>query len=171
MQMGVNHFGHFYLTSLLWDKLVACGSPRIVNLSSIAHRNRGERHDINFDDMNFDRTKYDEFIAYSRSKLANILFTKELQKRMDEANIEGVTISVHPGIVRTDLPRYFLNSIGKKVFFTVTAPLQWLLMKSSFEGAQTSLFGCLADIEDIEGGAYYADCKPTKIDSEQGNSE
>lgn len=89
---------------------------------------------------------------------------------MDAANIPGVSISVHPGFVRTDLPRYFLNSFGKRMLNTVTTPLQWLLMKSSFEGAQTSLYGCLADIDDLEGGAYYADCRPTKIDSEQGNN-
>ena len=76
MQMGVNHFGHFYLTSLLWKNLLACGSPRIINLSSIAHRNTNERCDINFNDLNFDRLKYDEYFAYVRSKLANILFTK-----------------------------------------------------------------------------------------------
>ena len=88
---------------------------------------------------------------------------------MDEAGVHGVTISVHPGMVRTDISRYFVNSLGKKVFFAVTSPLQWLLMKSSSEGAQTSLFGCLADIEDLQGGNYYADCKPAKIDSDQGN--
>ena len=54
MQIGINHFGHFYLTSLLWDKLANCGNPRIINLSSMAHKD----HDIDFDDINFDVHKY-----------------------------------------------------------------------------------------------------------------
>ena len=92
----------------------------------------------------------------------------ELQRRMDEAGINGISISVNPGIVRTNSSRYFFDSFSKKLFLTLTLPFQWLLMKSSFQGAQTSLFGCLADEDKIEKGLYYADCKLATIDSKQG---
>lgn len=90
---------------------------------------------------------------------------------MDESGINGIAISLHPGMVRTNLPRYFVNSIGLKIIATLTSPLQWLLMKSSLQGAQTTLYGCLADEEDLQGGEYYADCKVTKIESEQGKNQ
>lgn len=70
MQIGINHFGHFYLTSLLWEKLKNSAHPRIINLSSIAHKD----HEINFDDISFERTKYEGYVAYSRSKLASVIF-------------------------------------------------------------------------------------------------
>lgn len=76
MQIGVNHFGHFYLTYLLWDKLLQSGNPRIVNVSSSAHMSLGKSYDIDFDNINFQKGGYDSFAAYSHSKKANILFTK-----------------------------------------------------------------------------------------------
>ena len=84
MQMGVNHLGHFYLTYLLWEKLRQASNPRIINISSAAHRGFGfpkYNLKIDFDDMQFKNT-YNPGVAYGRSKAANILFTKELQKKM-----------------------------------------------------------------------------------------
>ena len=75
MQMGVNHLGHFYLTYLLWDHIKKAGSPRIINVSSLAHKERFESSKINFDDINFEKG-YGSYLAYSRSKKANILFSK-----------------------------------------------------------------------------------------------
>ena len=100
MQMGVNHFGHFYLTYLLWDQLKAAGNPRIINLSSLAHKGRTKGSDIDFEDINYERG-YKNWASYSRSKKANILFSKELQARMDIAKIGGIAVSVHPGAVDT----------------------------------------------------------------------
>lgn len=82
MQIGVNHFGHFYLTYLLWSKLLASGNPRIVNVSSSAHMSPMKKYDIDFDNLHYQNGGYDSFAAYSHSKKANILFTKELQRRM-----------------------------------------------------------------------------------------
>lgn len=76
MQIGVNHFGHFYLTYLLWPKLKTSNDLRIINVSSKAHRDRGPNYDIDFDDINIDKTKYIPWAAYSHSKKANILFSK-----------------------------------------------------------------------------------------------
>lgn len=76
MQIGVNHFGHFYLTYLLWDDLKKAGNPRIVNVSALAHKSLTKNFDLDFDNMNFEKGGYSPVAAYSRSKKANILFAK-----------------------------------------------------------------------------------------------
>lgn len=99
MQLGVNHMGHFLLTNLLLDTLKQSSPSRIVVVSSIAHT----RGDINVTDLNSEKS-YDEGAAYSQSKLANILFTVELAKRLKST---GVTVNaLHPGIVDTELMRH-----------------------------------------------------------------
>ncbi|XP_072360370.1 retinol dehydrogenase 13-like isoform X2 [Scyliorhinus torazame] len=79
MQFGVNHLGHFLLTNLLLEKLKNSGNGRIINVSSLAHK-VGQ---IDFNDLNWEKKKYDTKAAYCQSKLANILFTKELAERLD----------------------------------------------------------------------------------------
>lgn len=76
MQIGINHFGHFYLTHLLWEKLKQAGNPRIVNVSSSAHMSMTKSHDIDFSNLNYQNGGYNPYAAYSHSKKANILFTK-----------------------------------------------------------------------------------------------
>lgn len=100
-QIGVNHFGHFYLTYLLWGKLKQSGNPRIINVSSSAHQSMLKIHDIDMNNLQFQNGGYDNWAAYSHSKKANILFTKELQRRMSEAKVNGTSVSLHPGAVRT----------------------------------------------------------------------
>jgi NAD(P)-dependent dehydrogenase (short-subunit alcohol dehydrogenase family) len=104
MHMGVNHLGHFYLTYLLWPLIQQAHKPRIINVSALAHRGFKFPHNTNipieFDDLHLTNS-YDPMLAYSRSKIANILFTKELQRRMDAANFEGFSYCLHPGVVRT----------------------------------------------------------------------
>lgn len=98
-QLGVNHVGHFLLTNLLLDLLKSSSPSRIINVSSLAHT-RGE---INVTDLNSEKS-YDPSKAYSQSKLANILFTRELAKRL-----EGTKVTVnalHPGVVDTELMRH-----------------------------------------------------------------
>lgn len=75
LQIGTNHFGHFLLTYLLWDKLKQSGNPRIINVSSSFHSFSGT-YDIDFDNIHFQSGGYDSLAAYSHSKKANILFTK-----------------------------------------------------------------------------------------------
>ena len=104
MQIGVNHIGHFYLTKLLWPKIKTSQDPRVINLSSAAHKSRLANSDIDFEDFHFENS-YTGIAAYSRSKKANVLFSKELQRKMDEAKISGISVSVHPGVVRTELVR------------------------------------------------------------------
>ena len=99
MQFGVNHLGHFLLTNLLLDRLKEAPAARIVNVSSSAHR-RGK---INFDDLNSTQS-YQQWLAYGQSKLANILFTRSLAKRLEGTNV--IANSLHPGVIRTELGRH-----------------------------------------------------------------
>ncbi|KAL7735421.1 hypothetical protein ACLKA6_019538 [Drosophila palustris] len=155
MQLGVNHMGHFLLTILLLDMLKKSAPSRIVNVSSRAHT-RGE---INIDDLNSEKS-YHEGTAYSQSKLANILFTRELARRLEGT---GVTVnSLHPGVVATELGRHMkiLNNLfGRLVLRT----LLWPLLKTPRSGAQTTLYAALDP--DLNGvtGLYFSDCQPIKV--------
>ncbi|RDD36616.1 Retinol dehydrogenase 13 [Trichoplax sp. H2] len=151
MQFGTNHLGHFLLTNLLLDKLKACTPSRIVVVSSKAHR-RGK---MNFHDLN-NPQNYNPYTAYFQSKLANVLFVRQLSHRLQGT---GVTAnSLHPGVVHTDLLRHFsIYQVG--LFNFLLAPLFWLVLKTSKQGAQTTIF-CAVD-ESLNGvtGEYFADCR------------
>ena len=154
MQIGTNHFGHFLLTNLLLDKLKACAPSRIVNVSSYAHR-MGK---IDFDNLNSENG-YNPYTAYGQSKLANVLFTRQLAKRLQGTGV--IANSLHPGAVDTELQRHF--SVRKvNILNTLMSPLLWLTFKTPKQGAQTSIF-CAVD-ESLEGvsGKYFADCRDTK---------
>nr|KAF6411542.1 retinol dehydrogenase 13 [Rousettus aegyptiacus] len=86
IQLGVNHLGHFLLTNLLLDKLKASAPSRIINLSSLAHI----AGHIDFDDLNWEKRKYDTKAAYCQSKLAVVLFTKELSRRLQGVCVASV---------------------------------------------------------------------------------
>ncbi|XP_069802084.1 retinol dehydrogenase 14 [Dendropsophus ebraccatus] len=149
MQFGVNHLGHFLLTHLLLSLLKSSAPSRIVVVSSKLYK-YGE---INFDDLNSEKS-YSRSAGYSRSKLANILFTRELARRLEGT---GVTVNcLHPGIVRTNLGRHINIPVLVKPLFNVVS---WAFFKSPAEGAQTSVF--LASSPEVEGvsGKYFGDCK------------
>ncbi|MBN3305981.1 RDH13 dehydrogenase, partial [Amia calva] len=148
MQFGVNHLGHFLLTNLLLEKLKKFAPSRIINLSSLAH----VVGDIDFDDLHWEKKKYDTKRAYCQSKLANVLFTKELATRLQGT---GVTANaLHPGVVATDLGRH--SGMHQSQFSsTVLGPLFYLLVKTPTQGAQPSVF--LAVAEELAGvtGKYF----------------
>uniref|UniRef100_A0A2K5LNL0 Retinol dehydrogenase 13 n=1 Tax=Cercocebus atys TaxID=9531 RepID=A0A2K5LNL0_CERAT len=122
MQFGVNHLGHFLLTNLLLDKLKASAPSRIINLSSLAH----VAGHIDFDDLNWQTRKYDTKAAYCQSKLAIVLFTKELSRRLQGS---GVTVNaLHPGVARTELGRH-TGIHGSTFSSTTLGPIFWLLVK------------------------------------------
>ncbi|XP_017107897.2 retinol dehydrogenase 12-like [Drosophila bipectinata] len=150
LQLGVNHMGHFLLTHLLLDVLKKTAPSRIVNVSSLAHT----QGSINVNDLNSEKS-YSRINAYSQSKLANVLFTRELSKRLEGT---GVTVnSLHPGVVNTELQRYwgFLRLL--------TRPIFWTLEKTAKNGAQTTLYAALdPDLEKISGW-YFSDCKPKDV--------
>ena len=149
---GVNHLGYFLLTNLLLDTIKASAPARIVNVSSRAHL----RAKMDFDDLNSEG-KYSGMAVYSRSKLANVLFTYELARRLQGT---GVTANcLHPGVVRTGFGK---NNTGLvraafNVFQFVGRP--WLL--SPEKGAATSIY--LASSPEVEGvtGKYCGACRET----------
>lgn len=99
MQLGVNHLGHFVLTAELAPLLVATAGSRVVSMSSMGHRMGRMR----LDDLMFERRSYARWPAYFQSKLANLLFTSELQRRFAAAGVPTVALAAHPGGSHTDL--------------------------------------------------------------------
>lgn len=151
-QFGVNHLGHFLLTSLLTPRLIASAPARIVNLSSCYHdRAMGREGDIHFDDLFFERTKYDGWKAYAQSKLANLLHARELARRLAGTGVTAV--SVHPGWVRTALMRHsmpaWLQAVARPI-------LRALGMIEPWEGAQSTLYAALAPEVEAHAGEYFS---------------
>ncbi|KAH8252494.1 hypothetical protein KR032_000257 [Drosophila birchii] len=159
MHLGVNHIGHFLLTHLLLDVLKRSAPSRVIVVSSKAH----ERGQIQSEDINFNKT-YDEGVAYCQSKLANILFARELAQRLDGT---GVTVNaLNPGIADTEIARnviFFQTKFAQYVVESVLRPLLWSLMKTPRNGAQTTLYAALdPDLETVSG-QYFSDCKPARL--------
>jgi NAD(P)-dependent dehydrogenase (short-subunit alcohol dehydrogenase family) len=165
-QMGTNHLGHFLLTSLLLDLLSAGAPARVVVVASQAHR-RSSREDVLAtlaDDPHFRRRRYRPLVAYSDSKLANILFTRALARRLAG---RGVTpYCLHPGVIATDLMKHM--GLGGRIFQAVGP----LFLKSVEQGAATSVFAATApELTDAHAGIYLADCnqiqpRPVALDDD-----
>lgn len=102
LQFGVNHLGHFALTGQLLDLLIATPGARIVNISSLAHR-QGK---MNFDDLDFQARGYKPMAAYAQSKLANLLFTFELMRRLEPSGADVLVAAAHPGWTQTNLQQH-----------------------------------------------------------------
>jgi retinol dehydrogenase-12 len=114
MQIGTNHFGHFLLTNLLMPLLKkAAPGSRIVNVSSMAH----EMGRIYWDDINFEKTPYNSVKAYQQSKLANVLFTKELARRGEGSGVTAYAL--HPGVIHTELGRHMKDTFGTVAYYMV----------------------------------------------------
>ncbi|KAI3377742.1 hypothetical protein L3Q82_008887 [Scortum barcoo] len=146
MQFGVNHLGHFLLTNCLLDLLKKSAPSRVVIVSSLAH----EKGRIHFDDINLDKD-YQRERSYRQSKLANVLFGRELAKRLEGT---GVTVySLHPGVIRTELGRHLLPTIPlwKKA---IAMPF-YLLIKTPWEGAQTTIYCAVEESIANVSGLYY----------------
>ena len=117
IQMGTNHLGHFALTGQLISLLKKTPNSRVVNVSSIAHTSGN----IDFDDLNWEKRKYRTWSAYSDTKLANLYFTYELSRKLEEDKCNPIILASHPGWTATDLQRYsgvanFMNIfLGQKV--------------------------------------------------------
>ncbi|RME21075.1 MAG: SDR family oxidoreductase [Deltaproteobacteria bacterium] len=153
LQLGINHLGHFLLTELLRPMLQRSAPSRIVNLSSCFHdKAMGREGDIHFDDLHYDRRRYDGWEAYAQSKLANLLHARGLARRLDGTGVTAV--SVHPGWVRTNLAR---NTMPMWMQDFVLRPVFRVMgMIEPWEGAQTTLHCLLADDVPQHAGAYYS---------------
>jgi NAD(P)-dependent dehydrogenase (short-subunit alcohol dehydrogenase family) len=157
LQFGVNHLGHFLLTTSLLPQLRAAasasGGARVVTLSSAAHLRWG----IDLDDINFDRRGYDTFAAYGQSKTANILMTVELHRRYGD---EGITaLAVHPGTCQTNLGRYMDRATFKTLYEMGPETFAPQNMKSVPQAAATTVWAATAPALMGHGGVYLADCQ------------
>jgi len=149
MQFGTNHLGHFLLTNLLIPYLKMAGNARVVNVSSHAHTGSPIRFDICGKTDVYDQW-FGNWLAYSISKTANILFTVELDRRLKKYGIRSN--AVHPGVITTDLGRH---SWAVSAFYSLGS----VFLKNIPQGSATSLFVCSApELEGI-GGKYFSDCQ------------
>ena len=165
LQFGTNHIGHFHLTKELLPLLRKTGKSRVVVVSSSAHKS-GK---IEFDDLNWRTRPYSALGAYSQSKLANLLFARELARREVELK-SGVSVyCLHPGVVRTELFRHVKDTYGYSI--SLLAQVFLPLFKTAESGAQTSIF-CAVE-ETLEGvtGKYYKDCKEAATSKDGENME
>jgi NAD(P)-dependent dehydrogenase (short-subunit alcohol dehydrogenase family) len=154
-QFGTNHLGHFVLVSRI-ASLIRDGG-RLINLSSAGHR----YSNVDLDDPNFERTPYEPFIAYGRSKTANILFAVAFDKRHRDRGVRAA--AVHPGGIKTELGRYVepgrmekvVNEINQQLAAQGKGPFQW---KSIPQGAATSVWAAVVARPDEIGGQYCENC-------------
>ena len=153
LTFAVNHLAHFLLTTLLLDLLKASAPSRIINVSSGAHS--GAK--INFDDLNAE-AKYSGMSAYGQSKLANVLFTYELARRLEGT---GVTVNaLHPGVVKTGFGRNSGGATGLffRAFQTVASPF----LLSADRGAETSIYLASSSEVDSVSGKYFVKKEPVQ---------
>jgi NAD(P)-dependent dehydrogenase (short-subunit alcohol dehydrogenase family) len=144
MQFGTNHLGHFALTGLLLPALLASGNqPRVVTVSSGEHH----RGSIDFDDLMSERS-YGQMTAYRRSKLANLLFMFELQRRADAAGVPLCSVAAHPGFSATNL-----GHDGNPLMALGVRLGQLLIAQSAKMGALPTLYAATA--ADVRGGEYF----------------
>merc|ERR1711935_830083 len=156
-QIQVNHLGHFLLTKCLMPKLLKAKPARIVNISSLAHT---WTSDLNVDDLNLEMEGYGQIKAYAKSKLANILFTKELDRRYKD--LEVYAYAVHPGTVATEISTHIENKFPEWFNKTVGEFFKQFFLKTSENGAQTSIHCAIQPDPRLLSGAYFADCRVTQ---------
>jgi NAD(P)-dependent dehydrogenase (short-subunit alcohol dehydrogenase family) len=164
-QFGICHLGHFALTSGLMPLLAQADAPRVVALSSIAHK----RGSVIWDDIHFESNPYDKWVAYAQAKSANALFAVELSKQM--AGFGGRAFSVHPGGIFTPLQRDL--SVEEQI------QLGWLdedgnpsevaqaMFKSTTQGCTTTLWAATSPMLDELGGLYCEDCDVAPMASDE----
>ena len=160
-QFGTNHLGHFVLVNRI-ASLMKRGS-RLVNLSSAGHR----YSDVDLDDPNFERTPYDPWAAYGRSKTANILFAVEFDRRHKADGARAT--AVHPGGIQTELSRHIGDEGMKQLIERVNAATRAagepdFKFKTIPQGAATSVWASVVAAADDVGGRYCEDCQVAQIE-------
>ncbi|MDQ4105490.1 MAG: oxidoreductase [Actinomycetota bacterium] len=157
LQIGTNHLGHAALTWLLAPALVA--GARVVTVSSLAHRRGG----LDVDDLNWGKRRYNAVTAYSASKLANLLFTVELDRRSRNAGRDLLAVGAHPGVTDTELVP---NTTRMHSAGPLAHVARWgskLISQGVSTGALPQLYAATA--ADVRGGEYYG---PTSMGQTRG---
>lgn len=144
-QMGVNHLGHFALTGRLLEVLLNTPEARVVTVSSTAHR-AGR---MDFGNLLFGNGGYSPFRAYCRSKLANLLFTYELQRRFEYAGVEALALAAHPGLASTNIG----DHLHGRRLFGITQPFYSAITQSASMGALPTIRAAVDS--QAKGGQYY----------------
>lgn len=147
MQFGTNHLGHFALTGLLLDRLRDTPGARIITVSSNAHR----MAKIRFEDPNWER-EYSRWAAYGQSKLANLMFAYELQRRLARAGAKAISVACHPGWSATSLLVNGSQLGGGKLFARVGDVASRVLAQDAAAGALPTLYA--ATQPGLRGGEY-----------------
>ena len=167
-QFGVNHMGHFALTKALMPLLEKASAPRVVALSSVAHKRNG----LLWDDIQFENSDYNKWVAYAQAKSANALFANALSRRMQAFG--GRAFSVHPGGIFTPLQRHlpreeqvelgWLNKDG------TIPPMIAEIFKTASQGCTTSLWAATSPLLDDMPGVYCEDCDVAQLAGEDSPS-
>ena len=149
LQFGTNHLGHFALTGLLLNNMLNVEGSRVVAVASIAHNIRAK---IDFDDLQWESRRYDRVAAYGQSKLANLMFTYDLQRRLAAAaktnGAKTIAVAAHPGVAATELVRHVPGASLPGVSW-----LSGRLLNTSELGALPTLRA--ATDPAVRGGQYY----------------
>jgi NAD(P)-dependent dehydrogenase (short-subunit alcohol dehydrogenase family) len=164
LQFGSNHLGHFLLTLLLLPLLESTAQAtdrksRVVELTSRGHRYA----DVSLDDPGFERTDYDPWVSYGRSKTANILFASELDRREADRGVHAY--SVHPGTIITELGRHMTPEMLEQM--ATRADAEQFHWKTVPAGAATSVWAATAPELEDHGGAYLEDCGVAKVSDDE----
>ncbi|MBH0776862.1 oxidoreductase [Nocardia bovistercoris] len=150
-QFGVNHLGHYALTGLLLDRV----RDRVVTVSSIAHKQTPK---LWIDDLNYENRRYQRNLAYAQAKLANLMFARELQRRLAEAGSATRSYGVHPGVSATDLFARTETPLDR-----ISKPFIRLIGHAPAKAAHSSLFA--ATVTDADPETYWG---PTRLMQSQG---
>ncbi|SDC59910.1 oxidoreductase [Actinokineospora iranica] len=168
-QFGTNHLGHAALTWLLMPALRGVPGARVVTVSSMAHRGAG----LDLDDLNFDRRRYNPMAAYAQSKLANLLFAMELDRRAAAAGLDLVSVAAHPGLSESELAG---NSARLRGSGRIAAALgrvvsagNRLIAQSVERGALPQLYAAVA--ADVRGGEYFGPTGPGEVFGAPGRAK
>ena len=156
MQFGANYLGHFLMTNLIMPSLINGAPSRVVCLSSAAH----SYSRVLFDDINFERTAYQKFVAYGQAKSAVVLFAVALDKRLSGKGVR--VFSVHPGVIDTPLGRHFSEK-DKAVMSKAVEAIhdEWKTVES---GAATQVYAATHPDLNGKGGLYLSDCNIAPVD-------
>lgn len=157
LAFGVNHLGHFLFTNLVLGRIIESAPARIVNVSSASHYQA--KHGIPWDELRGKTASVTGLDEYAVSKLANVLFSAELARRLEGTGVH--TYSLHPGVIASD--------VWRRVPWPVRAVMK-AFMKSTADGARTSIHCASSPAVADETGLYYTDCKP-KRESRWGRDE